>query len=169
MADAMKAITKTIYYETGNDPANPSGLVDNPRDPGGITAWGLSINAHPQFNADHLRKMTRDVAVTYYLQWYWRPAFADIHSQILCDELFDFNFGDPAVAVKRLQIALGLPACLQDNVFGPVTLHRVNTADQDELIAAFVTQRLLFYTVDCAHQPEFHASWFRRTALGLIL
>jgi lysozyme family protein len=47
------------------------GLVDHPRDPGGLTNMGISLRAYPHLGPDGIRNLTREEAIEIYRQNYW--------------------------------------------------------------------------------------------------
>lgn len=62
------AVTKVIEEETGGDPAG--GLTNDPKDPGGLTRWGVSLRAHPTIDVQNLSK---EAAIAIYKSEYWAP------------------------------------------------------------------------------------------------
>jgi lysozyme family protein len=155
MADFLTAVNKTLEYE--------GGLVDNPRDPGGLTNFGIALKFHPELTDADIRNMTRTRAIGIYRQQYWLDLYDRIQSQVLANLLFDFSVTSGVHrAVQTLQGAIFLhngPAF--DGVFGPATLQAANAADQSRLIAEFATSRIEFYVkID---KLEFDHSWFGRT------
>ena len=64
------ALSIVLGHE-GNDT-----LTDDPKDPGGLTRWGISQIAHPSVDVRHL---TREGAAAIYRAEYWEP--------LQCDEM----------------------------------------------------------------------------------
>lgn len=123
MADFLEAVTITLLHE--------GGFVDNPKDPGGATKYGITQKDLPDKN---IRDITAKDAIEYYAEHYWKPLYNQIHDQVLANKIFDMGvlFG-VGTAVKALQLALGLKV---DGVFGPMTLQEVNS-DDPSLIHAY--------------------------------
>ncbi|WP_425526518.1 glycosyl hydrolase 108 family protein [Xanthomonas oryzae] len=48
--------------------SHEGGYVNDPRDPGGETQWGISKRAYPELN---IRALTRDQAIEIYRRDYW--------------------------------------------------------------------------------------------------
>jgi len=159
MASFLEAVTKTLNYEKG--------LVDDPRDPGGLTNWGISQRAHPNLTPDEIRNMTPVVASSIYASEYWPALYSKIFDQVLAQQLFDFGVTSGIhTGVQTLQGCIfvrGGPAV--DGVFGQVTLDLVNSRGR-QLRVDFVTERLRFYAG--LNKPEFLHSWFHRTIDGCL-
>lgn len=118
MADIKIAIMKTIN--------NEGGYVDNPVDSGGPTRYGITQKDLP--GAD-IKTLDIQTAISYYLEHYVKPLYAQINNQEVLEKLFDMGvlFG-VGTATKALQRALGQPENAVDGQFGPITLAMVNNA-----------------------------------------
>ena len=158
MADFTEAVTKTLGYE--------GGLVDDPRDPGKLTNWGISLAAHPEIGPAGIRIMTKPQAIGIYQAQYWPDSYSQIENQKLADCLFDFGVTS-GVADALAHLVKALRECVAGTVLpetkglSDVTLKQVSTADQDKLIQEFVVIRLRFYVA--LNKPEFLTDWFDRT------
>jgi lysozyme family protein len=121
------------------------GFVDDPRDPGGRTNFGISQRAYPNLD---IAKLTRDEAIAIYWRDYWLKAGCDKLPDRVAFALLDaaVNQG-PSRAVQMLQAALGV---VVDGVIGPRTISRAEIAPLTAL-NDFTTQRILHY----AALPEF--------------
>ena len=138
------------------------GYVNDPRDPGGETKFGISKRAYP---AVDIRNLTLDGAKAIYRRDYWAP--------VECDNLpaaLRFHVFDAAVnsglrqAVQFLQTAVGVAA---DGRFGPVTRAAVLAADPASLAAQYSGARLQFMT-ELLTWPTFGKGWARRIASNLM-
>ncbi|MBP8288552.1 MAG: glycoside hydrolase family 108 protein, partial [Chromatiaceae bacterium] len=136
--------------------AAEGGLVNDPKDPGGVTKFGISQRSYPALN---IRALSLDEAKAIYQRDYWDkvqgealPAGLDL---LLLDHAV--NAG-PARAIRLLQHLVGVP---EDGVMGPVTLAGVAIADRDDLIARYTELRLDFYR-DLPTWRHFGAGWSRR-------
>lgn len=117
------------------------GYVNDPRDPGGETKYGITKRQYP--GAD-IKNLTIEGAKTIYAADYWLPAKCDKLPWPLSAMVFDtaVNQGG-GTALKLLQRALGVP---QDGVIGNNTMLAIGRADQKELCAMFLAERALRYT-----------------------
>lgn len=133
------------------------GMVEHPKDPGGLTKYGISRRAYPDLD---IRNLTKADAVTIYLRDYLRKY--NLHqlqsvanAEIVCDWLV--NSGP--LAIKPLQQALRVTA---DGVIGPNTLTAIDGADTRTLLRA----RLDYYVSVASH--PFLKGWVHRLyQLGL--
>jgi lysozyme family protein len=125
------------------------GYVNDPRDPGGETKYGISKKAHPN---EDVANLTVERAREIYRADYWNPTAARIHdiSDRLAVVLFDsaVNQGNGA-AVQMLQ---GLLHVKRDGIIGPMTVAALQDAiDQHGegwVIAQFQAARVLRYVGD---------------------
>ena len=139
------------------------GYVDDPRDPGGETKYGISKRAYPTLD---IANLTLEHAAQIYRHDYWGPAGCDSVPASLRMDLFDMavNSGVKA-AVRCLQRAAGETA---DGVLGPRTLQAIQSIPSTRLIARFNAERLEFMT-NLPTWASFGKGWARRIAANLRL
>lgn len=136
------------------------GYVNDPRDPGGETNWGISKRSYPNAN---IRTLTREEAKRLYARDFWVPS--------ACDRLPDsirFDVFDTAVNSGVHRSALFLQRCLgvrEDGVIGPVTLAAAHAAH--DLRAKYNGARLEFMT-DLDNWATYGRGWARRVASNLM-
>ena len=137
------------------------GYVNDPRDPGQETRWGISKRAYPHLD---IRNLTRAQAVDIYRRDFWQ--------RVRGDELpreFAFQALDAAVnhgignAVRWMQRAAGVA---DDGVIGPVTLAAVQRAQPADLVLRFNAERLRFYA-KLTTFATFGRGWVNRVAGNL--
>lgn len=109
MSDFNAAFESTIGHE--------GGYVNDARDPGGETKYGISKRAYPGAN---IPKLTLDDAKAIYLRDYWQACKCDLMPDPVAFAVFDLavNAGRNA-AIRDLQTALDVES---DGVLGPKTL-----------------------------------------------
>ena len=152
------------------------GYVDNPRDPGGPTNLGVTINTlsgwlkHPATIED-VKALTPDTAGQIYQANYYNP----VHGPDLPDGV-DLMAFDAAVnsgvgaAIKLLQTAVGVT---DDGHFGPVTLAAVKAKDPSQTINDFHHAHEAFYR-SLSTFSVFGRGWLARNdrtrglALGMV-
>jgi lysozyme family protein len=119
------------------------GLIDDERDLGGITHWGISLGAFPELGREGIKKLTQEEAKKLYKEHYWNPMRLDEMPEGIRMPIFDcaVNQGVSG-AIKCLQKTLKIKA---DGIIGKQTIAAVNGADQEELAALFLADRSLFY------------------------
>ncbi len=141
--------------------AHEGGYVNDPKDPGGETQWGISKRSYPSLN---IRALTRKEAIEIYRRDFWQR----IQGDRLPPE-FSFQGLDAAVnhgignSVRWLQRAAGVA---DDGVFGPRTLAAVAAADPADLVLVFNAERLDFYA-KLSTFTQFGRGWTRRVAGNL--
>jgi len=138
------------------------GLVDHPRDPGGITNMGISLRAHPYLGEHGIKTLTREGAKKIYLKHYWEPIKGDQLPPELAICVFDgaVNQG-PVAASKILQSVVGATV---DGVIGPKTISaaRANYYMRGhDLVLEFMSQRMMRY-VRTDGFGEFGRGWTKR-------
>lgn len=142
------------------------GYVDHPRDPGGATNLGITLDtlsAHRgrKVSKDEVKVLTVAEAGAIYLKNFWHPAF--------CDRLpagADYMLFDLAVnsgvgrARKYLQRAVGVK---EDGIIGPATLVAVQATRGTVIVDRVAKYREAFYrSLDTF--PTFGKGWLRRLA-----
>jgi len=140
------------------------GYVNDPRDPGGETNFGISKRTYP--NVD-IKNLTRNKAEKIYYEDYWL--------KLGCGELpapvATITFGS-AVNCGRGRAAKWLQKALRqlgkditvDGDVGPWTLHAANEADCTDLCLLLVRERILHYTKLGRRQPQYLRGWLNRVA-----
>ncbi len=138
------------------------GYVDDPRDPGGETNFGISKRAHPN---EDIKNLTRERAMTIYRRTYWDACKCDQLPPKVAVAMFDaaVNQGVGA-ATLLLQRALRVKA---DGIIGPVTLASARDADQDELLIELMGWRLHRYAFT-ANASTFMRGWANRVLRALL-
>ena len=134
-------------------------ITEDPRDPGGLTKWGISQRAHP--NAD-IRSLTREQAHAIYDRDYWRRIRGDDLPLSVGLMVFDMavNQGVSA-ACKALQRALGVSP---DGVLGPVTLNALRGRDSASLCEEIAILRINRYlSLDNKTEETYERGWIART------
>jgi lysozyme family protein len=138
--------------------SHEGGYVNDARDPGGETKFGISKRAYPQIDIENL---TLDAAKEIYKRDYWDRAQCDKLPASLAYLVFDcaVNSGI-GQSIRFLQRAVGVA---DDGVIGPLTLTAIGRYDQESLAAKFLGQRLDFMT-RLSTWEVFGKGWSRRVA-----
>lgn len=138
------------------------GYVNDARDPGGETKYGISKRAYP---SEDIAGMTLDRAKQIYRRDYWDAVKADNMPDAVRFDLFDAAVNSGVrQAVKWLQLAAKADP---DGILGPRTLLAVRMADPHLLAKRFNGQRLRFMT-DLKNWPTSGRGWARRIADNLM-
>lgn len=159
--------------------AQEGGYVDNQRDPGGRTKYGISQRAYPSMD---IPSLTRDQAAAIYRRDYWDALDLDSLPPSIAAVVFDaaVNCG-PRRAVAQLQAAINSlgaePALIVDGALGPRTVAAVRRLEAlsltEALAANALLERLGHYSDICERDPDsrtFLRGWLRRVvALRQVL
>jgi lysozyme family protein len=137
------------------------GYVNNPKDPGGETKFGISKRQYPDVD---IKNLTLDGAKAIYRRDYWDVIKGDEMPYAIAFETFDaaVNHGTDR-ATLLLQEALGVS---QDGEIGTVTLATAQAIDPNHFRMRFSGARLFFYTL-LPTWPAFGKGWVRRVAANL--
>jgi len=138
------------------------GYVNDPRDPGGETKYGISKRAYPGVN---IATLTLDQAKVIYKRDYWdRARCSELPHQVA------FQVFDTAVnsgigqSIRFLQRAVGVA---DDGQVGPLTINAVRRMDAEAVAARFNGHRLEFMT-KLSTWDVFGKGWARRVAKNLM-
>lgn len=132
------------------------GYVNDPKDPGGETIYGITRRDHPDAWASG--RPTVEQAKSIYHQHYWLPVKGDDLPWPLCVYVLDsaVNQGvEPAI--RMLQRTLDT---VQDGIIGPATL-RLAAKSRPWHLARFMSYRALRYT-GTRNFDRFGEGWFIR-------
>ncbi len=123
-------------------------LVDHPRDPGGLTKYGISLRAYPKLGRQGIADLTEEQAITIYRTDYWDALGIDRLPPRLRLALFDaaVNCGRKAAA-EILQKSLRMLGAkiLIDGDIGPRTLASIKSHRESRVLVTFLLERLRFY------------------------
>jgi len=161
MASFDKAIPTILAHE--------GGYVNDPKDPGGETNFGISKRQYPFLE---ISKLTQEQAMGLYQRDYWLPIYDDILSQAHATKVFDLavNMGHRA-AHRLLQKALRKykhfykTDITVDGIFGPKTLGAVNDVFPSLLLNELRIQAAVYYVNLMVRKPglvRFAYNWMRR-------
>jgi lysozyme family protein len=115
------------------------GYVNDPKDPGGETKFGISKRSYPNLN---IAALTRDEAKAIYKRDFWLRVHADELPGPVAYQALDFAVNSGIeTAIRKLQAALGVA---DDGLWGPVTRAAVHKANAPALIMAYAAERLDF-------------------------
>lgn len=141
--------------------SHEGGYVNDPRDPGGETKFGITRRSYPDVD---IKNLTREQAVEIYRRDFWARVQGDQLPPAVAFQVLDaaVNHGT-GNAVRWLQRAAGVA---DDGVIGPQTVAAVKRADPADLVSAFNAERLEFYA-KLTTFDAFGRGWVRRVAGNL--
>lgn len=137
------------------------GYVNDPRDPGGETKWGISKRAYP--NVD-IKALTREDARKIYFRDFWQRLSANILPDGVAFQLFDFAVNSGIeTAVRYLQRAVG---AADDGHWGPISQATLEAMEESDVVMRLNAERLDFMT-RLKNWPDAGRGWARRIAGNL--
>jgi lysozyme family protein len=132
------------------------GYVNDPRDPGGETNFGISKRSYP---AVDIKGLTRDDAIAIYKRDYWDACKCDDLPPEVAVAMFDCAVNQGNGAAKRLlQRALKVKS---DGIIGPKTIAAAKRANALELVMDFLSWRLKRYA-NTANATTYMRGWSKR-------
>jgi lysozyme family protein len=138
------------------------GYVNDLKDPGGETKYGISKRAYP---TEDIKSLTLDRAKAIYKRDYWDKVRADELPKQVRFSMFDAAVNSGVVqSIKWLQRAVGTK---DDGIIGPQTLAQLRAREPNRVAAIFNGQRLKFMA-SLPTFDRFGRGWARRIAENLI-
>lgn len=134
------------------------GYVNNPKDPGGETKFGISKRAYPHLD---IKNLSREQADKIYYDDYWLAMHCDAMKKGMAGFVMDFavNSGVPLVT-RKLQKALGV---LPDGKIGSVTDAALRTANPRRIVRLlFVERAIVMAEAKKDNYEEHKHGWFAR-------
>lgn len=133
-------------------------FLDDSRDSGGATKFGISSRSYPDLD---IKNLTRMQAIEIYRADYWNRLKANECPAQIAIVLFDAAVNQGLIsAIRMLQKSLGVTV---DGIMGPLTIAAALRADLRKVIPEFIARRGYQYAL----HPEvarFGLGWFRRLA-----
>ena len=137
------------------------GYVNDPKDPGGETNFGIAKRSHPDVD---IKNLTKDGAKEIYKEHYWDGNKVESLPKELRHIYFDMcvNQGKSR-GVKILQRAAnGKGRNIDvDGGLGPATLSAIQNISLDR-VRAYRVLRFANIVIDKPNQEKFWLGWFRR-------
>lgn len=139
-------------------------VSSHPRDPGGLTKYGISLRAHPELGEEGIRNLTEEQAIEIYRTSYWtplRPArFSPRLALPLLDAAVNHGLGGAGRILQQSLNRLGADLVV-DGIIGEKTVAAAKSYRPSRVLAAFLAERLRFYR-NLDTYDEFGAGWDRR-------
>lgn len=132
------------------------GYVNDSRDPGGETKYGISKRAYPDLD---IANLTRGDAAEIYRRDYWEPLKCGRMHSGLDLAVFDCGVNQGVgFAAKAIQRAVG---ATPDGVIGPLTLAAIRDTDPDRALQFFMARRAMRYAA-LQRLRVYWKGWYRR-------
>ena len=141
------------------------GYVDDPRDPGGETNWGVTKRtAMANGYTSNMKTMTRQQAYEIYYRAFWLRYNCEQMPDAVAYQFFDaavnHGFGN---ASRMLQRAVGV---LDDGIIGKYSLEAINRNPISDTLMVLNGERLNFYT-RLKNFDRYGKGWVNRVAQNL--
>lgn len=135
--------------------------VNNKKDPGGETKWGISKRSFPWVD---IKNLTRTGALLIYKKYFWDVLDADKLPDGVIYQLTDYavNSGIPP-AIKALQRTVGAKP---DGIWGPKSQESADKTSETDMIMLILAERLELMT-SLKNWPDAGKGWARRIAQNL--
>lgn len=138
-----------------------AGYVNDPKDPGGETKWGISKRSYPRLN---IKELTRQQAKVIYRDDFWNRINAGKLHDGTAFQLLDFAINSGIeVAVRALQRAVGVA---DDGHWGKFSQAAADAMSESDQIMRVLAERLIFMT-GLRNWPDHGKGWARRIAANL--
>lgn len=142
------------------------GYVNDPRDPGGETKFGISKRSYPHLDIANLTR--EDAIAIYYRDWWQRYGYGRLQDDAVATKVFDLavNMG-PAAAHRLLQEALvflGYDIAV-DGIIGPQTIGAANKASPERVLQVLrwlAAHRYYRIAAQRTQSQAFLMGWLRR-------
>lgn len=163
----MAEFNQAIEYVLENE----GGLVDNSKDHGGITNFGITLPMlqsyrNKQCSDADIRSLSQDEAKRLYESLFWDRLHISGLSQPIATAILDtaVNQGQ-VVAIKLAQHCLGTNI-LPDGIMGVETLNALDKVNPELFIYSYVgmlQDRYVDFCVNATNQIIFLKGWLRRS------
>lgn len=135
------------------------GYVNDPKDPGGETKFGISKRSYPDVD---IKNLTLEQAKAIYLRDFWNP-LGNAHDAIKF-QAFDFAVNSGIqTAIRKLQVAVGVA---DDGHWGPASTAALARMDVSDALMLYLAERLDFLR-KLKTWSSFGAGWAGRIAGNL--
>lgn len=115
------------------------GYVNDPKDPGGETCWGISKRAYPNLD---IRNLTKEDAKVIYKRDYWDKCGANVLPEGVAVMAVDFAYNSGVSrAVKMLQRCCAMK---ETGSLDPITLGKIQASNTEDFMEKYKTVRMNF-------------------------
>jgi lysozyme family protein len=168
MASFDPAIKMVLSHEGGYN--------DSTNDPGGATAFGISLRFYQQnisgkATAETIKNLSVHDANDIYYNYFWIPnRYAQIDSQKIADRIFDLavNLGS-YIANELMQDAINIlnpeNAIVVDGIMGQHTIDAINSLPETSLYNQLIINATDYYKNIVKHNPHLESflnGWLHR-------
>ena len=139
------------------------GYVNDPKDPGGETNFGIAKRSHPDVD---IKNLTKDGAKKIYYEKYWTPSKAaqvpDKLKHIYFDMVVNFGQGGAVRVLQQAAVSKGHNIAV-DGGIGPNTIKAIQNVETDR-VRAYRVLKFARIVIKRPTQEKFWLGWFRRAS-----
>jgi len=137
---------------------NEGGYVNDPKDPGGETNWGISKRSYPMVD---IKNLTKEQAAAIYKRDFWDPLQLDNAPLGIANQLLDFAVNSGLqTSIRALQRAVGVA---DDGVLGTFSKQAIARMQSHDIVMLLLAERIIFMT-NCKNWDSAGKGWMRRIA-----
>lgn len=145
-----------LRHETEHNADGSVKVERNPKDPGGVTKYGIDQRDHPNIN---VAALTKHQATEIYRHDIWEKCNCE-RLKIPWDlAVFDSCVNPGFKSIKLLQQVVGTTI---DGHIGPVTIAKVNSASLDQLFEFLDLREAYYRGLPAGLKTEFLHGWLNR-------
>lgn len=142
---------------------NEGGYVDNPKDPGGATMWGVTEGVARAYGyTGPMQDLPRETAKAIAKKLYWDPLHLDEFDPRVAFQVFDANYNGGHCVIWMQ----GTAGTKVDGLIGPQTIAAVQGVPPWQFILRWNALRLRYYT-SLTTWSMFGKGWSNRIADNL--
>ena len=135
---------------------NEGGYVNDPRDKGGETKYGISKKAYPNID---IKNLSLEQARAIYHRDYWQRCKCEFLPDSLSVAVFDYAVNSGCRrAIKDLQAVLGVAV---DGIIGNQTIGAANRIPQRKVLSEYLDKRLN-YLMSLKSWARYGNGWGKR-------
>ena len=138
------------------------GYVNDPKDPGGETNFGIAKRSHPDVD---IKNLTKEGAKEIYYEDYWCgnkvPHMPDDLKHIYFDMCVNFGQGGAVKVLQKAANAKNKNKIDVDGGIGPATLKAIQNLEL-ERVRAYRVLRFANLVIKKPEQERFWFGWYRR-------
>lgn len=137
------------------------GYVNDPKDTGGETKYGISKKQYPQVD---IKNLTPEGAKSIYQKDYWQAAYEQIQSQEIVNKVFsigvDIGITHANVCLQRAVRATSGKCLIEDGLLGSISVLAINMCHPAILLAALKSELAGYYRM--INNPHEINGWLNR-------
>lgn len=150
-----------FLYHISRILSHEGGYVNDPKDPGGETNWGISKRSYPHLD---IAKLSREEAIEIYRKDFYDVIKGEHLASGVAYQLLDFAINSGcSTALRYYQRSLGVA---DDGHWGPISQAASDSMSASDQIMLLIAERMDFQS-RLRNWPAHGKGWTRRNAQNL--